>query len=514
MALALPNGFVGQRAWLRDVKPLLPALRILYPLAAMAEVWVVNDKGKEFVGDVVSTTHGPPVPLPSQLIFTEYTRDDKVMRGEANPALWPALLPVGTELKPGERGNIMGFNDYLTRRGKAAIASLEDGGRCAMLPGSSLIRMTFYVESTANKRRRVHSPEEPRRDILLDDVHATEESRRDKLVDQLPEWSRRRESPDDCMVFRDGHSDAGVYYQDARRKYEFRCGRPGLRLLVALREVSKKMLDLLNRELAELDPSKRASLLEEGRQIYAEKPSLRKFDAADRTNKNVTWSNDEYAHAGLRAQYLRLKSLQRFSETFNLLHRATAQDTLARELLSAPSVRCASLGGGPAFELFALEEFSRHLRGQPAKLELYSLDLQPAWKVYAEALGCKFAAPFDVHNVVPEDVIRACDDKPLDLLVVSYLLIYCTTPKTADLLADLLKRRLVKLLVISERTRDQGIVSLLRQRQITVVPLLSQQRESDFRQMIALLPSDRKPLPPTTEADFILFPNVPFARGT
>lgn len=480
-----------------------------------AEVWVVNDKGKEFVGDVVSTTHESSVPLPSQLIFTEYTRDDKVMRGEVNPTMWPGLVAVGAKLKPGERGNIMGFHDYLTRRGKAAIASLEDGGRCTMLPGTSFIRMTFYVASSDNKRRRLHTPEESRRDKLLDGVHITEESRRDKLIEELPEWSRRRESPEDCMVFRDTHSNSGVYYQDARRKYEFRCGRPGLRLLVALREVSKQMLDLLDRELAELEPSKRDRLLEEGRHIYAEKPSLRKFDAADRTNKNVTWSNDEYAHAGLRAQYLRLKSLQRFSETFNLLHRATAQDTLARELLSAPSVRCASLGGGPAFELFALEEFSRHLRGgQPAKLELYSLDLQPAWKVYAEALGCKFAAPFDVHAVVPDDVIRACDDKPLDLLVVSYLLIYCTTTKTADLLADLLKRRLVKLLVISERTRDQGIVSLLKQRQIAVIPLLSQQSEPDFRQIIALLPSDRKPLPTQTETDYILFPNVPFARGT
>jgi len=345
--------------------------------------------------------------------------------------------------------------------------------------------VTLYV---AAKRRRVDKDEE-----------------RERLIEALPRWSDKAMSAADEMVFRDADG-SGVFFQDARRRYEFRCGRRGLALLVALRRESDKTLSLLEDELSRLDPAERARILEEGRRIYAEKPSLRKFEEK---NKNVTWSDDEYAHAGLRAQYLRLKSIQRFSETFNLLHRASVADAHARDLLAATHIRCASLGGGPAFELFALREFC-----PDAALELYSLDLQPAWRVYAEALGCKFAAPFDVHKVLADDLVRACDDKPLDILVVSYLLIYCTNARTADLLADLLKRRLVRLLVISERTRDQGIVPLLRQRDIHVLPLLSQDREPDFRQLIALLPADRSPLQPPREADYIHFPNVPFARGT
>ena len=38
---------------------------------------------------------------------------------------------------------------------------------------------------------------------------------------------------------------------------------------------------------------------------------------------------------------------------------------------------------------------------------LYSIDLQPGWKPYAEALGCAFAAPFDVLEASPDDLVAA-----------------------------------------------------------------------------------------------------------
>jgi len=246
----------------------------------------------------------------------------------------------------------------------------------------------------------------------------------------------------------------------------------------------------------------------------------------------VTWSNDEYAHAGLRAQYLRLKSLQRFSETYNLVDRACAQDAEAASVVLGnatealaqhhePPLRVASLGGGPAFELVAVREFvraRRHaLRRPERRLEFFSLDLQPAWKPYAEAVGCTFVAPFDVLQATADALLSAVGGRPLDVLVISYLLIYCTNDRTADLLADVLRRNIARVLFISERTDDQAIVAKLEQRGLVVVPLLTPQSAGgarDERQLLVLRRDRRRPTGRTAPPDGLAFPNVPFARGT
>ena len=268
--------------------------------------------------------------------------------------------------------------------------------------------------------------------------------------------------------------------------------------------------------LAALDPAEMARLLDEGKRIYGEKPSLRKFAKSDATNKNVTWSNDEYAHVGLQHQYLRLKSLQRFTETYNLVGRAVGRDATARDvLLKSPSLRVASLGGGPAFELDAVREYVHDHADARPQLTLYSIDLQPSWRPYAEALGCRFDAPFDVLQKAPDDLIRAAGSQAIDVLVVSYLLIYCTTAHTADMFANLLQRNLVKVLLISERTHDQDIVKLLEARGLDVVPLMPQRNGADQRQLLVLNAKHRRPLKDEAGAyPNPVFPNVPFARGT
>ena len=448
---------------------------------AIITVYVVNEKGKEYVGEMDGDV---PNTVPSTLVFGEYTRDSAIMVGKPDRddvAVTVVPMTGGTE--------VAGFHEYLQRRGKAAMANFDDG-RVAMLPSTEL-QIAVYLPTP--KRRRI-------------DPEVTEEARRDGLVMGLPLWSQWRTTPETTMLFRDDASDReGCYFQDARRRYEFRCGRPGLRRLVALQEMSQTTSRLLDAELDQLDAKERERILTEGRRIYAEKPSLRKF--ADHDQGNVTWSNDEYAHAGLRAQYLRLKSLQRFTETYNLLHRAYTIDGTVKAIFDQSQLRIASLGGGPAFELVAVREFLA-----PRPLTLYSLDLQPAWKPYAEAVGCEFFGPFDVNKATPDSVIQACGG-PLDVLVVSYLLIYCTNDHTADLFTQLLDRRLVKMLLISERTHNQDIVAMLQRRGLAVVPLMSQKVEIDQRQLLVLRGSDRRPLPPPATLD-LLYPNVPFARGT
>lgn len=431
----------------------------------MVVVTVVSEKGREFVGDLDADVDTP------ELVFKYYSRDKYVLDAAPDPQGRAATLVEATQ---GERGSVAGLRDYLVNRNKAAIAEVGDDTVC-LLPRKGFV---LAVYSSAKKRKI-----EPSVVKKLD----------------VPLWRDKKTS--DAMVFMDDDG-TGVYFQDARRRYEFRCGRQGLELLAGLVDKAKQTLVLLDDELEGLE--NRDALLAEGRRIYAEKPSLRKFGASE--GKNVTWSNDEYAHVGLRAQYLRLKSLQRYTETYNLLERAVAVDAVARGVLrSSTKLRVASVGGGPAFELVALADFVS------ATPELYSLDLQPAWKPYAEALGCEFAQ-VDVNQATPKSLIDACGGKPLDILVVSYLLIYCTNERTADLLADLLRQRLVSVLLISERTHIQGIVNLLRKRHIAVIPLMPQTRETDHRQLLALL--DPKPLGGAAAPTPVTFFNVPFARGT
>ena len=108
------------------------------------------------------------------------------------------------------------------------------------------------------------------------------------------------------MVFRDDKGGA-VFFQDARRRYEFFCGEKGLLLLSGLLARTALVLKKNEEELKKLGP-KAAAIVEEGRRIYGEKPSLRKF-GSEAEGKNVTWSDGEYAHVGLQTQYLKLKSL-------------------------------------------------------------------------------------------------------------------------------------------------------------------------------------------------------------
>jgi hypothetical protein len=64
-------------------------------------------------------------------------------------------------------------------------------------------------------------------------------------------------------------------------------------------------------------------------------------------------------------RYLRFKSFQRFTETYNLLERAAARG-LFRDCVPRPAaaaggggvapLRVASIGGGPAYELLAFRE--------------------------------------------------------------------------------------------------------------------------------------------------------------
>ena len=123
-------------------------------------------------------------------------------------------------------------------------------------------------------------------------------------------------------------------------------------------------------------------VMAQGELIYEMKPSLKAY--------NKTWSQEEYGHPGLQRTYIKLKSFQRFTETWATLERAAAEGLFDEWKKGGKSndealggavrpLRVASIGGGPGYELLAMQMFfERFAPGVP--LELISLDLCPSWR--------------------------------------------------------------------------------------------------------------------------------------
>ena len=75
--------------------------------------------------------------------------------------------------------------------------------------------------------------------------------------------------------------------------------------------------DALDNSTAAFDPA----LKSQGESIYAQKPNL--------GANGVTWSQENYGHLGLQAEYLRLKSVQRYTETYAIMQRVHNAGCLA-----------------------------------------------------------------------------------------------------------------------------------------------------------------------------------------
>ena len=268
-------------------------------MAEGTEIFVRNDKGTEYVGTVSCEA----APLPPSLVFTDYTREPSVLDGTKDPKHpdWAARKASLQETKEG----VSKFVGFLRGRKKAAIAQL-DSMVVALLPSETLEIACFFDENASQKR-----PRDDESDVGFGAFPAfdvVDDNARKAFSEQLPLWNKKtaRRDNSEAMVFRDDKGGA-VFFQDARRRYEFFCGEKGLLLLSGLLARTALVLKKNEEELRKLGP-KAAAIVEEGRRIYGEKPSLRKF-GSEAEGKNVTWSDGEYAHVGLQTQYLKLKSL-------------------------------------------------------------------------------------------------------------------------------------------------------------------------------------------------------------
>jgi hypothetical protein len=135
-----------------------------------------------------------------------------------------------------------------------------------------------------------------------------------------------------------------LYYPDIHKKYKQYANKTGEKLLKILKNKVSEITLVLKEKILEQkkDPEKQ---VKEGVKIYIEKSSK---------SKGATWTDEEYQHLGFQIVYINVKSIQRFTEMYNLLIRGYNKNyfnNLKDEL------NIVSVGGGPAFELFAMKIF-------------------------------------------------------------------------------------------------------------------------------------------------------------
>ena len=312
------------------------------------------------------------------------------------------------------------------------------------------------------------------------------------------------------------HEGQCTYFQDRGKKYPFYCSESGHALLIRLLEHNAKLLKInIALCLQHGDPQ---FIMAEGELIYEIKPTLKAYGS--------TWSQEEYGHPGLQRTYIKLKSFQRFTETWATLERAAAdglfdvhrpdyQGDDADEFKGHP-IKIASIGGGPGYELLATKLFFDQF-APGVELELVSLDLCPSWRQYVEGLGFTFyhwdirdGKLLETMQLVPGD---------LTYVIISYVLIYCSDDPTMDMLADLVTEGGVRAIIVSERSESTAGCSMMESRNIHVAKLMDQSMGRDERQCIYV--SDPTMLRSANgggggemeQEEFVpVFPNVPFSE--
>jgi len=279
-----------------------------------------------------------------------------------------------------------------------------------------------------------------------------------------------------------------TYYQDRDKRYPFYTNEAGYNLLQQLMERNKALLHI-NHKLLEERASKEAYdgvqeeevkkdvIIRIGQGLYAHKPTLR--------TKGVTWSTEEYSHPGLQRMYLRMKSIQRFTEVWCLLERCYMlgmfDDIIKR---GEGMVRIASIGGGPGYELLATKLFFAD-KAPNVELELISMDLCRAWKPFVNELGFEFIQ-YDINNEEGINPLQAAELERGDIhfCIVSCLMIYCTNDKVLNMFRKLTHDDGVNAILVSERGERTKACSIMEELGGEVIRLIDQSNGMDERQAI------------------------------
>lgn len=213
------------------------------------------------------------------------------------------------------------------------------------------------------------------------------------------------------------------YYADRRRKWRQNTNDKGAALLRSLFVVATEHLDKCRMLIAERGLDE-ATVLDRGEELYGDKPNLK---------VNVTWSQREYDDLGLQYYYLRYKSIQRFTEAYNMYTRAKPV---------VPRLgRVVSLGGGPGYELVAANEFDGE-QGQHTSVDLAD------WSPY---VGNFIKGSFDDAALV-DDIVSKHDYVVFSYVVYHYI-------KKPDIFRRIIPK--VKGVFINERYRSLDVIKEL-----------------------------------------------------
>jgi hypothetical protein len=305
------------------------------------------------------------------------------------------------------------------------------------------------------------------------------------------------------------------YYcdQQKREKWAFHTDRLGLEMLCHMvrenqpaLEACQGLIEAAGAEAGRQGGAK--AVLDEGRSIYTEKKHLIQGVEG---HKKVTWSQEEYAHAGMQLMYLTLKSWQRFTETWALMERATRLGLLEPHRRQPPRtptgssgggssamagafagrpVRVLSIGGGPGYELLAFERFFRLYGDRTVPVQLVSLDLMPGWRPFVKAMGMQFGV-YDIEGprglLEVADAVNAEEGKApfpahgITYVVISYVMIYVSTDAVCDMLAALLRSQRAYCILVSERGEETKALPMMEQRGVAVHRLIDQANGKEQR---------------------------------
>lgn len=349
------------------------------------------------------------------------------------------------------------------------------------------------------------------------------------------------------------HKMICIYYQDREKRYPFYTDERGYQLLHRLLEANYELLRMNHRLIGEsalafqLENPGIASkdevleggeiscdnyvdakdvIIRIGRGLYAHKPTLR--------TKGVTWSTEEYSHPGLARMYLRMKSIQRFTEIWCLLERSAALgvfdeifdnkgkigSVVGEDEAGGPVIRIAAVGGGPGYELLATKLFfEERMPNSGVQLELTCMDICPAWRHYAEALGFTFVE-YDINN---EDGINPLQAMglargELHFCIVSCVMIYVTNDHVMNMFHNLVLNDGVKAVLVSERGERTLACTMMEELGGKVIRLIDQSDGMDERQAIwcsqEFADEQLKTCHPDYEAhqSESVFPNVPYCE--
>ncbi len=290
------------------------------------------------------------------------------------------------------------------------------------------------------------------------------------------------------------------YYQDRKRKWGFDIDDDGYQELCMLSHEVQKLLDANMRmmETKYSDYNEVDRIIREGVEIYDRKPAFK---------TGVTWSQGDYSHLGLQREYLRYKSIQRFTETWEMLRSANNLGLLRNitDDHTPRTIRVCSMAGGPGFELYAIQRFF-HRYYPYIKVTGASLDLEESWEPYVKLLEFRFR-PWNTSD--GKNFISKCGGK-IDLAIVSYSLhMYMSGDEHIKWLSDQIRSGEIPLLFVNSRMKNlQKHKDRMAARGVVTTPLLNQSKRRDDRQMVYHLPKLRLK-PPSLKIE-VMFPNVPF----